>query len=192
MKNLSCCLKMFLWLTLVTGVFYPLLITVIAQIAMKDKASGSFVTVDGKKVGSCLIAQKFASEKYFWARPSACDYNPLPSSASNLGPTSNDLKKLVDTRLKTIMEAHGSIDKKEVPSELLYASGSGLDPHITKGAARFQIKRIAKARDLSAKKLEVLVESMVEKRGCGFIGEECVNVLLLNIALNKMALDKNG
>jgi potassium-transporting ATPase KdpC subunit len=187
MKNLSSCLKMFLWLTLVTGVFYPLLITVIAQISMHDKARGSFVTVNGKIVGSSLIAQKFASEKYFWARPSACDYNPLPSGASNLGPTSGDLKKLVDTRLKRIIEAHGSADIKEVPSALLYASGSGLDPHITKGAAHFQIKRIATARGLSAKKLEALIEKMVEKRGCGFIGEECVNVLLLNIAL-----DKNG
>ena len=188
MKNLYRMLKMFLWLTFLTGVIYPLLITVVAKTFMHDKASGSFVVVDGKIVGSSLIAQKFTNESYFWPRPSACDYNALPSGASNLGPISLELKKQVDERRKKIMQAHGNIKNNEIPSELLYASGSGLDPHITKCAADFQISRIANARRLNAsskKALVELVESMVEERYCGFTGGQYVNVLLLNIALDK-------
>ena len=188
MRNLYWMLKMFLCLSFLTGVIYPLLITVIAKTFMHDKANGSFVTVDGKIVGSSLIAQKFTSEIYFWPRPSACDYNPLPSSASNLGPISLELKRQVEERRKKIIKAHGNIKNNEIPSELLYASGSGLDPHITKCAAYFQMTRIANARGMTAsskKALIELVESMIEERGYGFMGGQYVNVLLLNIALDK-------
>lgn len=180
-------LRMFLWLAFVTGVIYPLLITLIATTFMKDKAHGSFIVVNGKIVGSSLIGQQFTSERYFWTRPSACNYNPLPSMASNLGPISSQLKMQVEERKRKMMSAHDTMKEHEIPSELLYATASGLDPHITKRAAYFQIERVAQARNLSLsskKQLEELIESMVEKRMGFFIAEPYVNVLLLNQALD--------
>ena len=196
MKDFCSSLRMFLWMTLLTGIVYPLLITAIATLTMKEKAAGSFVTSDGKIAGSMLIAQKFTSDQYFWPRPSAVDYNPLPSGGSNFGPISRELKKAVDERVQILVKAHGVTDINKIPSELVFASGSGLDPHITPEAAYFQIERIAKARGLDAeedkKLLRDLVESMIEKRSCGFLGERVVNVLLLNRALSQMKKTHHG
>lgn len=172
-------LRMFLWLTFLTGIIYPLLITGIGKIGMGNKAEGDFITVDGKIVGAKLIGQKFTSDRYFWSRPSAVDYNPLPSGASNLGPTSAELKKQVEERRK---------GNAEVPSDLLYASGSGLDPHITLEAAHFQLDRVVQARgwdEQTKQKLEMLIADMSESNGFGFLEAPCVNVLLLNIALDR-------
>jgi len=177
--------KMFLWLTLITGVIYPLFITGIAQLTMKKNAEGDFLSSNGKIIGSTLIAQKFESDKYFWSRPSAVDYNPLPSGGSNLGPTSMALKKAVEERKEKNSKAN-QVDKNNIPSELLFASGSGLDPHISISAAYFQIDRVAKARNIERKKIEQLVDHMTIKRRLGFLGEPHVNVLLLNLSLDEL------
>lgn len=163
--------KMFLWMLLVTGIFYPLFITGIGQWLMPEKANGSLL---GKK-GSRLIAQKFTSERYFWPRPSSIDYNPLPSGGSNLGPISPVLKKVVEER-------RALYSNKEVPSELLFASASGLDPHISPETASFQIERVAKARGKKKEEIQVLVEQRIERP---FWGPPCINVLLLNVALDE-------
>lgn len=181
-------LRLLLWMTFITGVVYPLLITGIAQFTMHFKANGQLLIINNNIVGSTLIAQKFESDKYFWPRPSAIDYNPLPSGGSNLGPTSAALKKAVRER-KTKNSSYLT-EQSKIPSELLFASGSGLDPHISISTAQFQIERIIKARGLDAndgkKTLKNLINQHIEKRRFGFIGQPCVNVLLLNIALDKI------
>lgn len=173
---------MFVWMTLLAGLAYPLLITGMAQLTMKTKADGDMMYSKGKIVGSKWIAQKFESDKYFWPRPSSIDYNPLPSGGSNLGPTSSALKKAVEERKEKISRGK----KVDIPSELLFASGSGLDPHISLSTAYFQIDRIIKARGLDRQSLENLIKDMTIKRSMGFIGEPCVNVLELNIALDNL------
>ena len=183
MRTIWSSLRLFIWMSVLTGVIYPLVITGIAHLAMKSKAQGSFIAFDGRFIGSSLIGQKFEEMQYFWSRPSAANYNPLPSQASNFGPTSAALKKAVDARRKALMRSHDITDKALIPSELVFASGSGLDPHISRRAAYFQIERIAKARNMDKNVLKELVDSMVEERYFGFIGEPCINVLLLNIRL---------
>lgn len=191
MKKLWNNVLMFLWMTVLTGIIYPLLITAIAQFTMKHKADGSFVKSNGKIVGSALIAQKFESEKYFWSRPSAVEYSPLPSGGSNLGPTSSVLKKAVEERQAKILKSH-QVEKDKIPSELLFASGSGLDPHISIPAAKFQAERIAKARGISNEDVTKLIDQMKINRSLGFLGSEYVNVLLLNQALDELPHKVNG
>lgn len=171
-------LRLFLWMVLLTGIVYPLLITAIAMMAFKHKSEGDFISIDGKLIGSRLIAQKFQSEKYFWPRPSSIDYNPLPSGGSNLGPTSAALKKAVEERKSALGKVHSG----DVPSELLFASGSGLDPHISTPTAYYQIERISKARGLNKELLKKLIDHHMEGR---LFGVPCVNVLELNLALDK-------
>lgn len=190
MKKMWINVRMFLWMTLLTGIIYPLLITVIAQLTMKPKADGDFITSQEKIVGATLIAQKFESDKYFWGRPSAIDYNPLPSGGSNLGPTSTALKKAVEERQEKILKIH-HVDKDKIPSELLFSSGSGLDPHISTSAAYFQVERIAKSRRLENQVIKNLIDHMVIKRGFGFLGEASVNVLMLNKALDELSQNLN-
>lgn len=177
--------RMFLWMTFLTGILYPLLITVIAQATMKQKADGNFLSVKDTRVGAASIAQKFESDQYFWPRPSAIDYSPLPSGGSNLGPTSAELKKIVADRREKISKAHQDA-KENIPVELLFASGSGLDPHISIAAADFQIERVAKARGVDNKDIKALIDRMVIPQGFGFLGEACVNVLMLNMALDEL------
>jgi potassium-transporting ATPase KdpC subunit len=191
MKKIWNNVRMFLWMTFLTGMIYPLLITAIAQLTMKQKADGGFIFTEEKIVGAALIAQKFESDKYFWARPSSIDYKPLPSGGSNLSPTSAALKKVVEERREKIVKAHG-VDKDKVPAELLFASGSGLDPHITVSTAYFQMERVAKSRGIENGDLKNLVDKMIIKRSLGFLGEACVNVLLLNNALDELPTNKNG
>lgn len=180
-------LRMLLLMLLITGVAYPLLITLVAQVTMHHKANGSFISVDGKTVGSRLIGQKFASDKYFWGRPSASDYNSLQSGGSNLGAGSAVLKKNVEERRAHLARSGGS--SAVIPSDLLFASGSGLDPHISVEAALFQKERISKARGYTgeaANNFDRLVERLIEKRTFGFVGVPCVNVLELNLALDEL------
>src|ERR1700733_11131620 len=175
-------LSMFLWMTLLTGVIYPLMITVISNLTMPREAKGSLIYQDHTIVGSALIGQKFESERYFWSRPSAVNDDPLPSGGSQLGPTSRALKKAVERRRLHIASTWNLKDPKIIPSELLFASGSGLDPHITPQCAYFQVDRIAKSRNIEHEKIKKLIHSLVEKRGFGFLGSPCVNVLRLNLA----------
>lgn len=179
-------IRMFLWMTLVTGIAYPLLMIAIAQLTMQQHADGDLITVQEKTIGAALIAQKFEENHYFWPRPSFNDYNPLPSGGSNLGPTSAVLKKIVEDRKAAISKANDIADSlnKNIPQELLFASGSGLDPHISPATAHFQIRRIAKARGLNDETLSLLIDNLTEKRRFGFIGEPCVNVLKLNLTLD--------
>jgi potassium-transporting ATPase KdpC subunit len=166
-------LKMLLTMIVLTGVVYPLLMTLLSQLLMPEQANGSLIEKQGRVIGSKLIAQNFKGDSYFWPRPSAVNFNPIqPAGGSNLGPTSHKLKMEVAQRLKMI----GS----DAPGELIYASGSGLDPHISLATAYYQIERVAKARHvIDPTLLHSLVDSMAEG-----LHRKYINVLLLNEALD--------
>ena len=161
--------------TIITGLLYPLAITVIAQLAFHDKANGSLIERDGKLVGSELMAQQFQGPKYFWPRPSAATYGTGPtgiagSSGSNLGPTSAQLQTNVRNNAKSLREAHKLPVDATVPADLVYASASGLDPHISPEAARFQMARVAAARGMSEYQVKALAEKFFEPPQWGFLG----------------------
>ncbi len=177
---------MILWFTLLTGVIYPLIITGISLLTMPEKARGSFITVNNKKVGSLLIGQKFTAPHYFWSRPSAVDFNPLPSGGSNLSPTSNVLKEIVKERQLNLSKAHGNAPLNEIPVDLIYASASGLDPHISLQAVHFQLERVAAARKLDKKQLEQLIATHAQKPFFYLLGDPYINVLELNRALDEV------
>jgi potassium-transporting ATPase KdpC subunit len=167
-------------LTLITGVLYPLAVTGIAQVAFRDQANGSLILKEDKVVGSKLIGQPFSDPKYFWSRPSATSpmpYNGASSSGSNLAPTNPALRDAVTERIF-------KLDTKPVPADLVTASGSGLDPHISPAAAEYQIPRVAKARGIAEAKLKELVDEHTAGRQLGVLGEPRVNVLELNLALD--------
>jgi K+-transporting ATPase ATPase C chain len=178
MKVIFQSIRIYLVITLLTGVIYPLTMTGVAQLLFPKQANGSRIIENGKLVGSDLIAQKFESPRYFWPRPSAADYATVASGASNKGPTSADLKKSIEER----REKFGT----NAPVDLLTASGSGLDPHISPEAARLQIPRIAAARNMSIQKISELVDQTIEQPQLGFLGEPRVNVLQLNRALDQL------
>lgn len=183
MKQLIIALRVFVFMTVLTGIIYPLLVTLAGKVLFNEKAAGSFLKKGEVVIGSELIAQKFEQKKYFWPRPSAADYNPSASSGSNLGLVSADLKKQVEERASKI--GQGSI-----PQDLLFASGSGLDPHISPEAAEYQIERISSERGVDVSTLRHLVGELTEKSQFGILGEARVNVLQLNLALDKLALNK--
>ena len=189
MKTLGIALKIFLVFTILTGMIYPLLVTGIAQVVFPHQANGSLILKDNKIIGSELIGQQSDSTIYFSSRPSAIGNNPLPSGGSNYGLTSKKLKNQFTER-KNKFIAFNQLDKDAVvPSEMLFASASGLDPHISPEAALLQINRIVKARNFSIvqkQKLKALVDKMSEAPQLTFLGESRVNVLLLNIALDKL------
>lgn len=182
-------IKIFLWLVLLTGVIYPTFITLIAFLVMPNSANGSILKRGNKKIGSELIAQNFVSDKYFWGRPSAVDYNALSSGGSNLGPISKGLVESIAKRKAKISKGHEGSKEAEIPSELLFASGSGIDPHISPKAALFQIDRISKSRKVNKEKIAELIEHFTKNRTCFILGEPHVNVLHLNLALDE--LEKN-
>jgi K+-transporting ATPase ATPase C chain len=177
-----------LWM-IVTGILYPIAITAIAQIAFSDQANGSLVMRDGKLVGSALLAQQFVGTKYFWPRPSAATYGTGPTglnagSGSNLGPTSAQLQTNVRANAKALRDAQKLPADAPVPADLVFASASGVDPHISPEAARFQAGRVADARGMKKDQVDALVEKFVEPPQWGFLGQARVNVLLLNLALD--------
>jgi len=174
--------------TALTGIVYPVVVTGIAQVIFPRQANGSLIMKDGKVVGSALIGQPFDDPKYFWGRPSATSpfaYNAGASTGSNQGPTNPDLKKAVQGRIDALKAADPG-NAAPIPVDLVTASGSGLDPHISPAAALYQVRRVAKARSLSEDALRNLVEQHVEGRQFGFLGEPRVNVLRLNLALDAM------
>ncbi len=178
MKTIIQSLRILAVLTLLTGVIYPLAVTGVARMAFQDAATGSIVKSGAAEIGSALLAQKTESAKYFWPRPSAGDYATVASGASNKGPTSADLVKSIAER----RDKYG----KDAPDELLTASGSGLDPHLSPAAAKYQSGRIAAERKLSVEKLNALVDQLTEGPQFGFLGQPRVNVLALNLALDQL------
>ncbi len=173
-------------LTALTGVAYPLVVTGIAQVVFPKQANGSLIVQDGKVVGSELIGQQFADPKHFWGRASATSpypYNAAASSGSNQGPTNPALADAVAARVKALKDADPA-NTKPVPVDLVTASASGLDPHISIAAADYQVDRVAKARGLDAARVRKLVARHTEGRQWGFLGEPRVNVLALNLDLD--------
>lgn len=174
---------------LLFGVIYPLFISAVAWLIAPNKGRGEEIKVNGNVVGFELIGQKFDDDRYFNSRPSAVEYNAASTGGSNKGPSNPDYLALVQARIDTFMVHNPSVRKEEIPSDLVTASGSGLDPHISVAAARVQVDRIAKARNISADVLAQLIERHTEKTRIGFLGISRIHVLRLNIALDELKKD---
>ena len=187
-KELKPALLMLAVMTVITGALYPLVVTGIAQVVFPRQANGSLIQRDGRAVGSELIGQPFGDSKHFWSRPSATSpypYNAAASSGSNQGPLNPALTEAVAARIKALRDADPG-NTAPVPADLVTASGSGLDPHISPAAAEVQVARVAKTRSLDPAKVRALVADATEGRQLGFLGEPRVNVLKLNLALDAL------
>jgi len=189
MKQLLIALKLFFVFTIITGVIYPLCITGIAQVVWPFAANGKILVRNNHACGSLLIGQQFTRPEYFWPRPSAVDYNPMPSGGSNLSLTSKHLHQQIEDRMKMFTASCPRMQGAAFPSDLLFASASGLDPHISPVAAYVQVHRIAAARGLSPdekKQVRACIRAYTEQRGWNLFGEPRVNVLRLNMALDRI------
>jgi K+-transporting ATPase ATPase C chain len=185
LKEIRPALFCFIALSVITGIAYPLLVTAFAQLFPRE-ATGSVIEVNGRAVGSSLIGQPFSDPKYFWGRPSATSpqpYNGGASSGSNQGPTNKAFLDAVAERVKTLRDADPQ-NTRPVPGDLVTASASGLDPHISPEAADYQLSRVARVRGVSEEKIRELVRMTTESRTFGLLGEPRVNVLTLNLALD--------
>jgi potassium-transporting ATPase KdpC subunit len=193
LNHLKTATLLFLILTVVTGVAYPLLVTGLSQGILPRQANGSLIlNKKGKPLGSELIGQPFSDPKYFWGRPSAISpqpYNGTASSGSNQGPTNPALVDQVKARIQALHEADPG-QRAPIPVDLVTASGSGLDPHISPAAAAYQIPRVARLRGVAPATLNRLVAGYTEGKQWGFMGEPRVNVLRLNLALNALRTAK--
>ena len=178
--------SLFLLLTLITGVFYPMAVTGIAKVAFPEAANGSLIFKDGKAVGSRLIGQNFTDPKYIWGRPSATSpqpYNASASGGSNLGPLNPALTDGVKGRIAALKAADPD-NTGAIPADLVTASASGLDPHISPAAAKYQIERVARARQIDTAVVKAMVARFTEERQWSIFGDARVNVLELNLALD--------
>jgi K+-transporting ATPase ATPase C chain len=187
-SHLRAAITIFVLLVLLTGVIYPVVVTLIAQGIFPHQANGSIVIKDGAPVGSELIGQSFDDPLYFWGRKSATEqspYNAASSAGSNLGPTNADFLDEVSRRVEAIRKAHPD-QTGPVPVELVTASGSGLDPHISPAAAEYQAARVARARGMPVDEVRRLIADHTEERTLGILGEPRVNVLRLNLALDDL------
>ena len=187
LRELKTAFLMLIVLTVLTGIVYPLVVTGISQVAFHDQANGSLIVEGGVVHGSRLIGQSFDDPRYFWSRPSATGpvpYNASASTGSNLGPINPALVQSFKERVDKLRA--GSPGNEPIPVDLITSSGSGLDPHISPAGARFQIARVAAARKLNEERVRTLVEEHVEGRLLGFMGEPRVNVLELNLALDRL------
>ncbi len=185
-KEFRSALLVFVALTLVTGVVYPAVTTLIGTLAFHDRVNGSVIKVGGRAVGSHLIGQPFSGARYFWSRPSATSpqpYNGAASSGSNQGPTNPALEMAVSDRIAALRAADPG-NRTPIPVDLVTASGSGLDPHISPAAAEYQVARVARERGVSVDAVRTLVAKATEGRTFGVLGEPRVNVLELNLALD--------
>ena len=193
MRSLMTAIKMTIVLTILLGIVYPLAMTGLANVIFPHQAQGSLIERDGTVVGSELIGQTFAAPGYFHGRPSAAGdkgYDASNSSGSNLGPTNKTLISTVQQRLKDTVEANPGIDAHQVPIDLITASGSGLDPEISPASADIQVARVAKARGLGEDDVRLLIRQNTRARQLGMLGEPGVNVLSLNLALDKLSPPK--
>ena len=175
--------------TVLCGLIYPAAVTLAGKTLFPKQAEGSLIVVDGKTVGSELIGQPFDDPKYFWSRPSATSpqaYNAASSGGSNSGPTNPDFINTVKGRVEALKKANPDMADAPVPMDLVTASGSGLDPHISPAAAEYQAKRVAKIRNIELVKVEDLIAQNTRGRWLGFIGDPGVNVLKLNLALDAL------
>ena len=173
--------------TIIAGVLYPAVITGIGQLLLADQSNGSLIKSGDAIIGSKLISQQFNGHHYFWPRPSASNFNAVPSGATNLGPTSATLEKTIASRRSSLASVHG-MPEQNIPVDLLTASASGLDPHISLASAHMQIMRIANARGLDENgqaKIKKAIDDQLEQPQFGILGEARVNVLLLNLAIDK-------
>jgi len=183
-------LQTILW-SIVAGVIYPVIMTLFVQAVFPKQANGSLVEQDGKLIGSALLAQQFQGSNYFWPRPSACSYGTGPtgitaSSGSNLGPTSGALHSNAMNNAAAFISGNNLPSNTVVPADMIFASASGLDPHISPESARLQVSRVAVSRGMSEDKVRELAEQFVEPPQWGFLGQARVNVLLLNVALDRL------
>ncbi|HTP79892.1 MAG TPA: potassium-transporting ATPase subunit KdpC [Bacteroidota bacterium] len=188
-KEIVRSLRVLLTLTIVTGFLYPILIAVIARVVFPKRAEGSLLERDGVTVGSLFVAQKFESDRYFWPRPSAVDYNPLPSGATNFGPTSDTLRRVVEFRRAAFISRNQLGLTVTVPNDMLFSSGSGLDPEISPESAFLQVDRVARARHFDERQKSALRELVVRSvRSPQFriLGMARVNVLSLNLAIDAL------
>jgi len=190
MKTVITSLRIFLFFTVVTGIAYPLLVTGIARLLFPFQANGSLIMKDNRPVGSAMIGQSFdTSQIYFSSRPSAVSYNPLPSGGSNLGWTSRQLKELVERRRTEFIRRNNLADSAKVPPEMLFASGSGLDPHISPEAAMLQVDRVCRARHFSISqeaRLKNILAGLTDPPQFLCLGQRRINVLLLNLETDKL------
>jgi len=189
-KQLRPALMVFLLLTVVTGILYPLLVTGVAQLVFPGRANGSLIPGEKGYVGSALIGQPFDDPKYFWGRLSATPdfpYNSASSAGSNLGPSNPALVEAVKARMEALQKSDPG-NKSAVPIDLVTSSGSGLDPHLSPASALYQVSRVARERGLPEDRIRRLVEESTEPRQWGFLGEPRVNVLKLNLALNELKI----
>lgn len=183
-KNLLISLKLTLVLIILLAVIYPMLIALIGK-AAPGSGKGETVSTDGRVVGYANIGQKFTEDKYFWGRPSAVDYNAAGSAGSNKGPSNPDYLAVVQARIDTFLVHNPGVRREQIPAELVTASGSGLDPHISPQAAWIQVPRIARSRGISEQKVTNLVSEFIERPVFG-LGPSVINVLKLNIALDNV------
>ena len=189
MSQLRPALVLFALFTVLTGLVYPAVTTGVAQLLFPHQANGSLIVRDARVVGSALIGQPFSDPAYFWSRPSATGptpYNAASSTGSNLGPTNPALAEAVTARVGALRSADPT-QTGPVPVDLVTASGSGLDPHVSPAAARYQVARVARARGRAPEDIREMVDRYTERRTLGLLGEPRVNVLLLNLALDRLA-----
>jgi len=184
-KYLLPSLKLTLVLIVLLALVYPILIAAAGKMT-KGGGKGETISVNGKVVGYANVGQKFTDDKYFWSRPSAVDYNAAGSAGSNKGPSNPDYLKTVQERIDSFLVHNPGVKKEEIPAELVTASGSGLDPDLSPAAAKVQVKRIAAIRKIEESKLIALVDQQTESPLLGMFGPSKVNVLKLNVALDKL------
>lgn len=193
MKVISKAFKFILVFMIICGLIYPVFITGASQLLFKDKANGSIIEVNGKKYGSVLLAQEFTGDEYLWGRVMNLDTSTFTDEngevlmyaiPSNLSPASEEYEKLVSERIEKIKASNPDKKDDPIPVDLVTSSGSGLDPHISVAAAEYQVERISKARNISTDEVEQIIEKYTKGRALGVFGEETVNVLQVNLALD--------
>lgn len=193
MKVISKAFKFILVFMIICGLIYPVFITGASQLLFKDKVNGSIIEVNGKKYGSVLLAQEFTGDEYLWGRVMNLDTSTFKdengevlmyAAPSNLSPASEEYEKLVSERIEKIKASNPDKKDEPIPVDLVTSSGSGLDPHISVAAAEYQVERIAKARNISTDEVEQIIEKYTKGRALGVFGEETVNVLQVNLALD--------